>query len=276
VKDPGDLERHVHLPFLGPVPVIAARGDDAERARDLLALRDPKSVAAEAYRAVRTSLLFSSPDNPPRTFLVTSSGPQEGKSTTAINLAITMALTGSRVLLVDADLRKPRLHKVFGGGNAFGLSNLIGGATEVGPALQATEVPTLMVMPSGPIPPNPSELLGSARMGKLLALLREKFDRVIIDTPPLIAVTDATVLAARADGVILVIKAGHTGRTIVRRGKKQLEDVQARIIGAVLNQVDVRKSAYYYSQYYAYSYYGADEGGKRRKRRAGAGELPAA
>ncbi len=265
IKDPDDLERYLQVPFLGPVPILQPKLA-GERARDLLSLQEPRSVFAEAYRTVRTSLLFSSPDNPPRTIVVTSPGPQEGKSLTAVNLAVTLALTGNRVLLVDADLRRPRLHKVFGLQNAFGLSSLVGGESEVGGAIQKTQVPSLMVMTSGPVPPNPSELLGSARMGKLLELLGGKFDRVVLDCTPLIAVTDATVLASRADGVILVIKAGATSRRVLQRGVRQLEDVQARVIGAILNQVDVRKSTYYYSPYYYAHYYGDDkEHGEGRK-----------
>jgi len=260
VRDPDDLERYCRVPFLGPVPKLEPKLG-GERSRDLLSLQEPKSIYAEAYRAVRTSLLFSSPDNPPRIMVVTSPGPQEGKSLTSINLAVTMALTGNRVLLVDADMRKPRLHKVFDLKNAFGLSDLIGGQSEVSAALQRTQVPGLMLMTSGQIPPNPSELLGSERMGKLLELLRGKFDRIILDCTPLIAVTDATVLASRTDGVILVIKAGATGRHILRRGIKQLEDVQARVIGAVLNRVDLKNSTYYNSQYYTSNYYGETKSG---------------
>jgi polysaccharide biosynthesis transport protein len=258
VADPDDLERHVHVPLLGPVPILEPK-IAGERSRDLIALQEPKSIYAESYRTVRTSLLFSSPDDPPRTFVVTSSGPQEGKTLTATNLAVTVALTGKRVLLIDADMRKPRIHAVFGLGNEFGLSSLIGGSSEVGLALKRTPVETLLVMTSGPVPPNPSELLGSGRMGHLLGLLREKFDIIIMDCTPLIAVTDATVLAARADGVILVIKAGTTRRTIVRRAVKQLADVQARISGVVLNQVNVRKSSYYYPSYYARYYRSVEE-----------------
>lgn len=264
VRDPDDLERYCKVPFLGPVPKLRPKLA-GERSRDLLALQEPKSIYAEAYRAVRTSLLFSSPDNPPRIMVVTSPGPQEGKSLTSVNLAVTMALTGNRVLLVDADMRKPRLHKVFDLRNVFGLSNLVGGESEVSAALQRTQVPGLMLMTSGPIPPNPSELLGSERMGKLLEMLRGKFDRVILDCTPLIAVTDATVLASQTDGVILVIKAGATGRHILRRGIKQLEDVQAKVIGAVLNQIDLKNSTYYYSKYYTSNYYGETKsGGKER------------
>jgi capsular exopolysaccharide synthesis family protein len=261
VRDPDDLERHVRIPLLGPVPILEPQVL-GELARDLLALKEPRSVYAEAYRALRTNLLFSSPDNPPRVFVVTSAGQQEGKTVTAVNLAITMALSEKRVLLVDADMRKPRIHKIFGIGNKFGLSNLIGGSPDIGDALQNTAVPTLVVIPSGPVPPNPSEMLGSARLGKLLELLREKFDIIIFDCTPLLAVTDATVLATKVDGVILVIKSGATSRRIINRGVRQLEDVKANIVGAVLNQVNFRKSSYYYSPYYAH-YYGEKEEGEK-------------
>ncbi len=175
VSDPDELARYVNVPFLGPVPLLEPK-ETGPLSRDLIALKERKSVYAEAYRTVRTSILFSSPDNPPRVFAVTSSGQQEGKTLTAVNLAVTMALNDKRVLLIDADMRKPRIHKIFGIENTFGLSSLIGGSPEVGRALNKTALPTLMVMPSGPVPPNPSELLSSARMGKFLGLLREKFD----------------------------------------------------------------------------------------------------
>jgi len=259
VSDPDQLEKYVRVPFLGPVPLLEPK-ETGPLARDLVALKEPKSVYAEAYRAVRTSILFSSPDNPPRVFVVTSMGQQEGKTLTAVNLAVTMALNDKRVLLIDADMRKPRIHKVFGVENEFGLSSLIGGSPDVGFALKKTPIPTLMVLPSGPVPPNPSELLGSARLGKILGLLREKFDMIILDCTPLIPVTDATVLSTQVDGVILVIKSGATRRKILKRGVKQLEDVQAKIIGAVLNQINVRTSTYYYASYYSH-YYGEKEGG---------------
>ena len=269
VSDPDQLERYVHVPFLGPVPLLEPK-ETGPLSRDLIALQEPKSVYAEAYRTVRTSILFSSPDKPPRVFAVTSAGQQEGKSLTAVNLAVTLALNDKRVLLIDADMRKPRLHSIFGVQNKFGLSNLIGGSPDIALALKNTPAPTLMVLPSGPVPPNPSELLGSTRMGKLLEVLRAKFDVVILDCTPLIAVTDATVLATKVDGVILVIKSGATRRKILQRAVKQLQDVQATIIGAVLNQVNVRNSSYYYASYYAH-YYGEKDGKGTGERQRGSG-----
>jgi capsular exopolysaccharide synthesis family protein len=255
VKDHHDLERTAHLPFLGPVPVLVP-SDKRTGSPDLIVLQEPKSVYAEAYRVVRTSLLFSSPDNPPRILVVTSPGPQEGKSVTSVNLAMTMALGEHRVLLIDGDLRKPRLHKVFGLDNTRGLSNVIRGEISCEQAYQKTPVRGLTVITSGRVPPNPSELLGSARMAELLVHLRTQFDRIIVDCTPIISVTDAAVLGARADGVILVVKAGATRRHILQRSRQLLDDVQAKIVGAVLNQVDARKSAYYYSADYYARYYG--------------------
>lgn len=265
VKDPDDLERYVHLPFLGPVPIMKPEGE-GEGIKDFIVLRDPKSLAAEAYRGIRTSLLFTSPDDPIKTMVVTSPGPQEGKSVTTINMALALAGAGKRVLLVDADMRKPRIHKAFGLKNSFGLSNIIGGEDDIGRAINKTKAENLTVITSGPIPPNPSELLGAARMTRIIKLLRDRFDIVIFDCTPLIAVTDATILASRVDGTVLVVKAGATGRHILQRGKNQLEEVKARIVGVILNWVDVRKSTYYYSTYYYQNYYGEDNGSSKKKR----------
>lgn len=252
VKDPNDLVRWTHLAYLGAVPVLRPK-DQQGNSRDLIVLKEPKSVFAEAYRAVRTSLLFSSPGNPPRVLLVTSPSPQEGKSVTSVNLAVTMALTENRVLLIDADLRKPRLHRVFELDNSCGLSNLVRGECDLERALQKSGSPGLTVMTSGPVPPDPSELLGSARMSKLLTTLKERFDHVIIDCSPITPVTDASVLAAQVDGVILLVKAGETRRHVLKHSCELLDDVQANVIGVVLNQIDRGKSPYYKS----YHYYGA-------------------
>jgi succinoglycan biosynthesis transport protein ExoP len=252
VKEPEDIK---DFTLLGPVPILVPefKGDTA---RDLITLNEPASRFSEAYRALRTAILFSSPDDPPRTLMVTSPGPREGKTVTAVNLAVAMAAAGKEVLLVDADMRKPRVHKVFGFQNKYGLSSVLGGGDDIGPALKQTKIPSLKVLTSGPIPPNPSELLGSERMHKLLSLLGERFDRIILDTTPLLAVTDASVLGSRSDGVILVIKAGATTKNILRQARKQFDDVKAKVLGVVLNQVDLKKSSYYYKSHYYYSYYG--------------------
>jgi capsular exopolysaccharide synthesis family protein len=263
VKDPDDLEHYIQLPFLAPVPLIKPKGNHP---KELVAHTESRSPAAEGYRSARTSIIYSSPDTHPAVLMVTSSGPEEGKTTTAINMAVTMAHDGKRTLLLDADLRKPRVHHVFHLGNEQGLTNLLTDASDVGKLARSTGVPNLWVVPSGPIPPNPSELLGSKRMKKLIASLRQNFDMVVFDSPPVISVTDASILASSVDGVLLVVKAGKTSRKIVLRAKKKLIEVRARIIGVILNAVNIRKSRYYYSPVYYYSYYGEEKKKRVRKK----------
>jgi capsular exopolysaccharide synthesis family protein len=264
IKDPDDLEEHAQLPLLASVPVIKTRRGKGPK--ELVADKDTKSFYAEAYRSARTSIIFSSPDSQPETILVTSPGPQDGKTLTAVNLAITMAHAGNRVLLMDGDLRRPRIHSVFGLTNDFGLTNLLTESTDIKLSLRNTDILNLAVMTSGPIPPNPSELFVSKRMGVLLETLMKRFDRIIIDSPPTISVTDANILAAVTDGVVLVIKAGKTSRRIVNRAKKNLEEVQGKLLGVILNAVDMRRSRYYYVPSYYYKYYGKH---RERKRKAG-------
>jgi len=214
----------------------------------LVALVDPTSPAAEAYRQLRTNIQFSSLDRPLRTLLVTSSGPDEGKSTTLANLAVTMANTGTKVLLVDCDLRRPSLHEIFCVGNEQGLTTMILGSTSDLPAAESG-VPNLRVLPSGPLPPNPSELLASQRMAEVLELLKGQADVILFDSPPVVAVTDAAVLAQRVDGVLLVLRAGKTRREMAQRAKAVLEKVNANLLGVVLNNVkyDADLHRYYMS-----------------------------
>ncbi len=256
IKDPDDLEKHVQLPFLAPIPIIKPKNKST--LPEMIAFKESKAPSAEGYRSARTSIIFSSPDAPPGAILVTSSGPEEGKTTTAVNLAITMANAGKKVLLVDADLRKPRLHQVFGLKNDLGLSNLLTERTDVTAAVHQTAIAKLSLITSGPIPPNPAELLGSQRMRNLIATLRTGFEFIIFDCPPVISVTDASVLASTVDGIVLVVKAGKTSHRIVNRAKKRLEDVRGKILGVILNSVNVHRSRYYYSPHYYYSYYGEE------------------
>jgi capsular exopolysaccharide synthesis family protein len=252
-----EIEERLGLTFLGFVPSIPAQPNAS---KDLHIYREPKSLIAECTRAIRTNLLFMSPDKPFKKMLVTSSGPQEGKSTTAINLGITMAQSGNRVLLIDTDMRRPRLHKAFGVPNEIGVSSLVVGEGNADEAVKSTEVPGLFVLPCGPIPPNPSELLHTKAFLDLVNALALKFDRVILDSPPVGAVSDAVVLATEVDGVIVVLKAGKTQRELAKRTVKALRDVKANIYGAILNDVDLQKSKYgdyYYA--YAYRYYGYGE-----------------
>jgi len=209
----------------------------------LITLVDPRSSQAEAYRSLRTNLEFSSLDHPLRTLLVTSPAPDEGKSTTLANLGIIQAQAGKRVVLLDGDLRRPRLHDLFGLGNNTGVTTAILNPEAPLP-LQSTTVPNLRVMTSGPLPPNPADLLASARMKALLDQLVAEADLVLLDAPPVIVVTDAVVLASRVDGVLLVVSAGQTRREHAQRARDLLAKVNARLVGAVLTNAAVDTGAY--------------------------------
>lgn len=211
----------------------------------------PKSAIAEAFRTLRTNISFSSPDGLNRTMLLTSPLPEDGKSTVTVNLGTVIAQAGSRVLLVDCDLRKPVVHKYFGLDNRQGLTNLLVQDIALENVVCATEVEGLYAISSGPIPPNPSELLGSAKMAGLLVRMAEVYDVVLLDTPPVIAVTDAALLAPLVDSVLLVLKSGSSRIDIARAAKEQLEKANAKSIGVVLNQAGERGDGYY-SRYYRY------------------------
>jgi capsular exopolysaccharide synthesis family protein len=249
------VEERLGLPFLGIIPTIEREKDDI--VRDLFVHAHPQSVAAECLRSIRTNLLFMSPDRPLRTILVTSSGPGEGKTTTATSLAEIMADGGNRVLLVDADMRRPRLHKVFGFTPQHGLSSLILGEGRLGDVVHATGIANLSVLTCGSVPPNPAELLHAQGFKGILAEASEKFDRVIIDSPPAGVVADAVVVSTHVDGTLLVLKARETSRDAAMRTIRALGDVNARIFGAVLNDLDLEDGRYgqYYSQYYQYGYH---------------------
>lgn len=201
----------------------------------LVTVTDPRSAAAEAYRALRTNLSFSSLDDPIRTLVVTTPAPQPGKSTAIANLAVTLAQGGNRTLLADCDLRRPALHEIFGVDNSSGLTSMMldeSAMTE--PPLQETGIDNLWLVPSGPLPPNPADLLGSRRMDAVIARLIESADIALLDAPPVVAVTDAAVLGSKVDGVLLVVTAGVTRREHAERAKETLEKVNVRIVGAVL------------------------------------------
>jgi capsular exopolysaccharide synthesis family protein len=254
-----EIEERLGMTFLGFVPSIPDAPTNTE-SRDLHIHREPKSLIAECTRSIRTNLLFMSPDKPFKRMLVTSSGPQEGKSTTAINLGIAMAQSGNKVLIIDTDMRRPRLHKAFGVSNEVGVSSLVVGEGKIDAAIKSTEVPGLFLMPCGPIPPNPAELMHTKAFGDLLDQLGQRFDRLILDSPPVGAVADAVVLATRVDGVVMVLKAGKTHRDMAKRTVKALRDVKANLYGAVLNDVNLERSKYgdyYYG--YSYRYYGYGE-----------------
>lgn len=223
-----------------------------EFADRLITHLSPRSAVSEAYRTLRTNIQFGASDRDVKTIMVTSAGPGEGKSTTIANLAIAFAQAGHKSLLIDADLRWPVQHKVFGLDQRRGLSAVLVDKVEVAEAIQSVAaVPGLQVLPSGPLPPNPAEILGSKQWRGLLHELRESFDYVLIDAPPVIAVADASILAPQTDGVLLVLDAGSVPRQAAQVAKDQLDKVSARFLGAVLNNVRVEDDYQYYYYYYS-------------------------
>ena len=248
IKSPQELRAHLGLSFLGMVPAIDASGPS------LVSGGVPPHFA-EAIRNVRTNVLFSSADEGVRTIVVTSAGPGEGKSLFSANLSVSLAQAGQRVLHVDADMRRPRVHEIFEFSQEPGLSNLLVGDCKPSEAVRkVTGIPGLAVLPAGMIPPNPAELLGSKRFDEYFATLSEHFDYVIIDSPPVLAVADASILANTASGVVFVVGADQTSRHAARAAIDQLHAVQAHVIGAVLNRVDLEHNPYYYSTYYRKEY----------------------
>lgn len=220
-----------------------------DRASILITIANPRSPISEAYRTLRTNLEFSSLDKPIRSMVVTSASPEEGKSTTLANLAVTLAQAGKKVILVDCDLRRPALHQIFEARNAPGFTDMMrDDALMSQPPLQPTRVANLFLLPSGTLPPNPAELLASRRMSEVIAALQNYAEIVLFDAPPVIAVTDAAVLSSKVDAVLLVISAGKTKREHAKKAKALLEKVNARLIGTVLNNVKGEASLY---QYYA-------------------------
>lgn len=214
--------------------------------RQLITIDSPRSPITEQYRTLRTNIEFSSVDQEYKTILVTSSSPAEGKSTTVANLAVTFAQQGKRVLLVDTDLRKPTVHYTFNLKNVRGLTNVLTKQTTLTDAAQATEVEHLSILTSGPIPPNPAELLGSVSMSQFIELAKTQFDVVLFDTPPILAVADAQILANKVDGSILVISSGGTEQDAARKSKDLLESAKGKVLGAVLNKKKAKDSQYYY------------------------------
>jgi tyrosine-protein kinase Etk/Wzc len=267
IRSTGDVERALGVPLLGLVPYEDAMvvGGPHHRALPLVSLHSPDDPASEAYRALRTNVTFvRSGEQPVRSLVVTSPGPSEGKSTTAANLAITLAQQGARTLLVDADLRRPHVHRAFNLVQEPGLSDLLVGRVQLREAVRPGVAPNLDILPAGALPPNPSELLGSEAMRRLLAELHGRYDMVVCDSPPTLPVTDATVLGAAADGVILVIRSGETEEAAAQRALEQLQRLQVRVAGTVLNGVARRRDRYYNHYYYRYDR-GANGGGLRRR-----------
>jgi len=263
-----EVESYLQLPALAAIPTMEAIpkrklllvGDNGvaqdDRAKsELLIYADSRSSLAEAYRQLRTSVLLSTAGHAPKSLLVTSSLPSEGKTTTATNTAISLAQTGARVLIIDADMRRPRVHSVFGLHNKAGLSSVLSSELtekDVLDAIQFDEKTNLSVLTSGPIPPNPAELIGSNQMTKLLKLFNKHFDHVVIDSPPITSFTDGVLIASIVDGVILVVHSGRSSRQVVRKARQLVQDVGAKVFGVVLNYVDLKsqENYYYYQSYY--------------------------
>jgi succinoglycan biosynthesis transport protein ExoP len=278
VKSVEDVDRYIHLPALALIPAGGERGAPRlagalrggpppapANTTALAMITDARSPIAESYRHLRTSLLLSSAGKPPQRILITSSQPAEGKTTTGINTAFMLAQTGAEVLMIDCDLRRPRLHAQFELSNTKGLTTWLSGEKNLDVLIQTCDkAPNLKVLTSGPVPPNPAELLGSEEMRKLLNILSEKFNHIIIDSPPAISFTDASILSTMVDGVILVVHGGRSSRAVVRRAKQQLLDVGAHVFGVVLNNVKVdARDDYYYSRYYSH-YYESDADADQR------------
>ncbi|KMK78296.1 CpsD/CapB family tyrosine-protein kinase [Alkalihalobacillus pseudalcaliphilus] len=214
--------------------------------RALITHEKKKSPISEQFRTIRTNIEFSSVDKAIKTLLVTSSGPGEGKSTTTANLAIVLAQNGNSVLLIDADLRKPTVHHTFGILNTRGLTSLLTKKAESDKAIQESEIENLSILPSGPIPPNPAELLSSKTMELLLDSFTQQFDIVLLDTPPVMAVTDAQVLGNKVDASVLVVSNGKTDRNQAVKTKELLESTSSKLLGVVFNNKEVKKGHYYY------------------------------
>jgi succinoglycan biosynthesis transport protein ExoP len=280
IKTTEEVENYLRLPALAAIPTIDSMpkrrlllvgggGNNPEEAEakansELLINNDPRSSLAEAYRQLRTSILLSTAGHAPKSLLITSSLPSEGKTTTAVNTAISLAQTGAKVLVIDADMRRPRLHSVFGISNAEGLSTILSSemqATQILEIIQYDEDAKLNLLPSGPIPPNPAELIGSEQMSNMLKTLQDHFTHVVVDSPPIASFTDGVLVASMVDGVILVVHSGKSSRQVVRRSRQLLQDIGAKIFGVVLNNVNLRSqdNSYYYQSYYHRDYYRSED-----------------
>jgi polysaccharide biosynthesis transport protein len=277
VHSTDDVERLLHLPALAVIPSVGAatrrrllgtrvalqkRNGHAASNPELLINVDGRSPLAESYRHLRTSVLLSTAGRAPKSLLVTSSLPGEGKTTTAVNTAISLAQTGASVVIIDADMRRPRLRSIFNLSDRAGLSSILSSATseaEMLAMVSSDEVTGLYILTSGPIPPNPAELLGSEQMRRLLSTLQANFSHVVVDSPPVSSFTDGVLISSMVDGVLLVVHGGKSSYHIVRRSLQLLQDVGAKIFGVVLNNVSLQSHDYYYYQrYYSQRYYKGD------------------
>ncbi|MDQ3920566.1 MAG: polysaccharide biosynthesis tyrosine autokinase, partial [Acidobacteriota bacterium] len=278
VRSTEDVETMLHLPTLAVIPSIGAfarrrflparkalpsgNGDGDTRSELLIVNNDTRSALAEAYRHLRTSILLSTPGRAPRSLLVTSSLPSEGKTTTTLNTAASLAQTSESVLLIDADMRRPRLHTLLGLSNGRGLSTILSSRmseAEVMSMIQRHEGSGLFLLPSGPIPPNPAELIASEQMRSLVKTLEGSFAHIVIDSPPIASFTDGVLISSLVDGVLLVVHGGKSARSVVRRSRQLLVDVGAKVFGVVLNKVSITSPDYYYYHYQSQGYYAGEQ-----------------
>jgi succinoglycan biosynthesis transport protein ExoP len=279
IRSTEEVEKYLQLPALAAIPTIDALAKkrlllvgnnigeetNSNTTSELLIHSDSRSSLSEAYRQLRTSILLSTAGHAPKSLLVTSSLPSEGKTTTAVNTAISLAQTGASVLIIDADMRRPRLHNIFGIGNAEGLSSVLSSGMpeeDVLSIISYDEATKLNVLPSGPIPPNPAELIGSDQMRILLKGMENHFTHVVVDSPPIASFTDGVLIGSVVDGVLLVVHSGKSSRQVVKRAKQFLNEVGAKIFGVVLNNANLRANDdyyYYQSYYYRGGYYRQDE-----------------
>jgi len=259
INTPEDIKHYLRIPFLGIIPLRQQKEseptDAAKTPPSLEAFYTPRSPITEAYRGIRTNLFYSLPEAEPQVLLVTSAIAQEGKTTSATNIAVTMAQFGYRVLLLDCDFHRPQMRRLFSIAQDDGMTNLLVGNKKIEDVVCATEVPNLQVIPCGPIPPNPSEILGSKKMLAVIDELRQRFDKIIIDSAPVSAVTDSLMAARATDGIIFVVRAGATPRKICIHAVEALNGVGATVLGAVINGLDTHKAGYHYYSNYRYNYH---------------------
>lgn len=278
VESPEDVEKFLHLPTLALIPDVNGskrrflpkkngngngNGNGhslmkVSSSPELLFNQQSRSPLSEAYKQMRTSVLLSTAEHPPKTILITSSLPSEGKTTTSINTALSLAQTGASVLIIDGDMRRPRIHKNFGLSNKKGLSSILASnldEKEILSLIYEDKESNIYILPSGQVPPNPAELVGSEQMRRALRLFYAAFDHIVIDSPPIVTCTDGVLISSMVDGVILVIKGGETSRDLARRSQQLLREVNAKMLGVVLNKMDKTASKYYYTNYYKHYYY---------------------
>ena len=281
IESPEDIEKHLGIPFLGPLGYVKNPKKDSEQTKwELFALNDPKSTTAEALRNIRTNISFRLKGKDDKSLVVASANPGEGKTLFAINMAILFASMGKKTVLIDADMRKPRINKLTDIERSPGLSDALIGEVQLSSIIKQVLLPNLYVVPSGTLPPNPAELLTSERMDEFQQKFNKTFDIIIYDTPPMMSVTDSLILSKSAGNTVLIIKGGETERKAVKHAARQLEELDAKILGTVLNEIAMATARYYgkygkygkysryyrhYRRYYKYDYYYTEEGERKKK-----------